>query len=308
AATLPLRGRDYPSALHQHRAGALRTLVLAHDAEAPGDFGIGLHEPAEVAAEAVDVELLVRLDVRQATRIRGNLVGNDDAHHVVFPQPAAFHLEVDEADADAEEDPREEVVHPDRERHDVVDLLRRRPAEGGDVLLGHHRVAETVVLVIELDDRARQLGPFSHAGALGKRARRDVAHHHHERDDLDLADQLLAHVQPPDEVRRHADVVEVLEYVFRNAVVEHALAFDHLVLFRIEGGGVVLEVLDQGAGLRALVEDLRLAFIDTAATAHRRVPWLEEIHLCRGSCEYAVRGGGGGTTRALKCCPTASET
>src|SRR5262249_53995513 len=48
AATLPLRGRDYPSALHQHRAGALRTLVLAHDAEAPGDFGIGLHEPAEV--------------------------------------------------------------------------------------------------------------------------------------------------------------------------------------------------------------------------------------------------------------------
>src|ERR1043166_8771957 len=143
------RRRPSPSggglSLHQHRAGALGALVLAHDAEAPGDFGIGLHEAAEVAAEAVHVELLVGLDVPQPARIRGNLVGDDDAHHVVFPQPAAFHLEVDEADADPKEDPREEVVHPDGERHDVVDLLRRRPAEGGDVLLRDHRVAETEI-------------------------------------------------------------------------------------------------------------------------------------------------------------------
>ena len=47
-------------ALHQDRAGALRALALAHDAEALGDFGIGLEQAAEVAAEAVLVELVVR--------------------------------------------------------------------------------------------------------------------------------------------------------------------------------------------------------------------------------------------------------
>src|SRR5215510_3206525 len=67
------------------------------------------------------------------------------------------------------------------------------------------------------------------------------------------------------------------------------------MLFRIEGGRIVLEMLDQRSGLGALVEDLRLAFIDAAAAAHRGVPWLEEIHGVPGlhsGCE--VRGGGTG--------------
>src|ERR1043166_6475306 len=266
------------SPLHQHRAGALRALALGHDAEALGDFGICLQKPAEVAAEAVLVELLVRLDVPQPARIGRDLVRDHDPHHVVFPQPPGLDLEGDETDADPEEQAGEEIVDADRERHDVVDLLRRRPAERRDVLLRYHRIVELVVLVIELDDRARQLRALLDAEARRERAGRDVAHHHFKRNDLDLADQLLAHVEPADEVRRHADVVEVLKYVFGNTVVEHALAFDHLVLLRVEGGGVVFEVLNQGSGLRALVKDLRLAFIDAAATAHRRVPWLEEIH------------------------------
>src|SRR5690606_34097488 len=58
------------SALHQHRAGPGRALVLAHDAEPLGDLGVSLDEAAEIAAEAVLVELLVRLDVPQPARIR----------------------------------------------------------------------------------------------------------------------------------------------------------------------------------------------------------------------------------------------
>src|SRR5215469_4972132 len=138
-------------ALDQERAGALRALAFAHDAEALSDLGIGFKETAEVTAEAILVELLVRLDVPQPAGIRGNLVGNDDAHQVVLPQPAGLHLEIDEADADAEEKPGEEVVDPDRERHDVVDLLRRRPAEGGDVLFRYHRIVELVVFIIKFD-------------------------------------------------------------------------------------------------------------------------------------------------------------
>src|SRR5262249_49660654 len=145
------------SALHQDRAAALRTLALAHDAEPPGDLGIGLQQSAEIAAEAILVELLARLDVPQPAGIRGDLVRHHNPPQIVVPQPAGLHLEVDETDADAEEEAGEEVVDADGERHDVVDLLRSGPAEGGDVLLGDHRVAELVVLVIELDDRTRQL-------------------------------------------------------------------------------------------------------------------------------------------------------
>ena len=74
------------------------------------------------------------------------------------------------------------------------------------------------------------------------------------------------------------DIVEVLEYVFGDPVVEHAFAFDHLVLFGVEGGRVVLEVLNQRARLRAFVKDLRLAFIDAAAATHRGVPWFLKVH------------------------------
>ena len=138
--------------------------------------------------------------------------------------------------------------------------------------------------------------PSSMPSRCRQRTGRDVAHHDFERNDLDLADQLLAHVEPPDEMRRHADVVQVLEHVFGDAVVEDALAFDHLVLLRIEGGRIVLEMLDQSSGLGSLVKDLRLAFIDAATAAHRSVPWLVEIHwICRGSSfAFEVRGGGNG--------------
>src|SRR5262245_47836302 len=83
---------------------------------------------------------------------------------------------------------------------------------------------------------------------------------------------------------RDPDVVEVLEDVLGDPIVEDALAFDDLVLLRIEGGRVVLEVLDQRTGLRSFVENLRLALIDATTAAHRSVPWFVDVHLgCRGS-------------------------
>ena len=208
-----------------------------------------------------------------------DLVRHHDPHQLVLPQPPGLHLEIDQTDADAEEQPGQEIVDANGERHDVVDLLRGGPAEGGDVLLRDHRIAELIVLVVELDDRARQLGAFLDAEALRQRAGGNVAHDNLEWDDLHLADQLLAHVEPLDEVSRNPDVVEVLEDVFGDPVVEDALAFDHLVLLRIEGGRVVLEVLDQRSGLRSFIKDLRLAFIDAATAAHRRVPWFVDVHL-----------------------------
>jgi hypothetical protein len=61
--------------------------------------------------------------------------------------------------------------------------------------------------------------------------------------DLDLADQLLAHVEAADEVGRHADRLSAREDVLGDAVVEHALAADRAALLRVERGRVVLEIL-----------------------------------------------------------------
>src|SRR5208337_5304660 len=112
-----------------------------------------------------------------------------------------------------------------------------------------------------------------------QRAGCDIAHHDFEGNDLHLANQLLAHVEALDEVRWDPDVVEMLEDVFGNPVVEDTLTFDNLVLLRIEGSGVVLEVLDQRSGLRSLIQDLGLSFIDAATAAHRSVPWFVDVHL-----------------------------
>ena len=146
------------------------------------------------------------------------------------------------------------------------------------MLFRDHRIVQGVVLVIEFDDRAGQLRAFLDAEALRQGTGGDIADDHLEGDDLDLPDELLAHVEAANEVCRHADIVQILEDVFRNPVVQHAFAVDDLVLLRVEGGRVILEVLDERAGLRSLVEDLRLALVDATAAVHWCVPWFEKIH------------------------------
>src|SRR5271166_1528374 len=96
--------RAPPGLFHQARTAGAGNLVLLHDAEPAGDFGIGLDHAAEILAESVLVHLVVGLDVPQTAGIGADLVGKDDTHVLAFPQPAAFDLEIDEADADAEEE------------------------------------------------------------------------------------------------------------------------------------------------------------------------------------------------------------
>ena len=137
------------------------------------------------------------------------------------------------------------------------------------MLVGDHRIAERVVLVIIFDDGSGQLRAFLDPEALGQRARGDVAQNDLDRDDLDLADQLLAHVQTADEMGRDADPGERSEDMLGDPVVEYALAADRAALLRVERRRIVLEILNQGAGLGTLVEDLGLALVDLAAAGHR---------------------------------------
>jgi len=141
------------------------------------------------------------------------------------------------------------------------------------VLFGHHRVVQLIFLVVEFDDRTGQGRALFLTQALGQRAGDDVAADHFQRNDLDFADQLLAQVQALDEVVGHADRVQARHDEFADAVVDDALALKRRLLLGVEGGRVVLEVLDQRAGLRSLVQDLGLALVELLALGvHHRVP------------------------------------
>src|SRR5437899_12068926 len=90
------------SALHQHRTGTGRTLVLHQDSQTLCHFGIGFQQATEIAAETVLVELLVRLDIPQPACVRRNCGGDDDPHNHVRKQPATFHPEIDQTCSDSQ--------------------------------------------------------------------------------------------------------------------------------------------------------------------------------------------------------------
>jgi len=112
----------------------------------PRHLLVGLDQATHVAAEAVLVELVLRLDVPQPAAIGRDLVGQHDAHLLVLPQAPELHLEVDETDADAEEQADEEVVDAD----EVVGVAGERRAE-------HGRDADRVLVEVRRDV-VKQLG------------------------------------------------------------------------------------------------------------------------------------------------------
>ena len=133
------------------------------------------------------------------------------------------------------------------------------------MLFGDHGVVELILLQIEFDDRAGQGRALVDAQPLAHRTGDDVAANDLQRNDLDLADQLFAQVQSLDEMVGHADAVQARHDELADAVVDNALAFQLGLFLAVEGGGVVLEILDQGAGLGSFVEDLGLALVNLLA-------------------------------------------
>ena len=232
---------------------------------------IGLFDLAKVPAETVLVHFLVGRDIPQPAIVGANLVGQYQTDIFFAIEAPEFQFEIDQFQADAAEQPGQEVVDAQRQVHDVVDVLWVGPAEGGDMFLGDHRVVELVRFVIKLDDRTGQQGAFGQIEPLGDGAGGDIAHDHLDGDDLNLADQLLAHVEATHEMVRNADLGQLDHQKLADPVVQHPFAGDDPGLFVVEGGGVVLEILDERAGLGSFVKDLRLALVKLASSGHRMI-------------------------------------
>ena len=73
-----------------------------------------------------------------------------------------------------------------------------------------------------------------------------------------------------------ADMAEQGENMLADPVVDHALAVDRALFLGVECGRIVLEILNDGAGLRAFIKNFGLAFINLATTGHCWFPLREE--------------------------------
>ena len=141
-------------------------------------------------------------------------------------------------------------------------FLFRRPAEEQSVVFDDERIAESVVLIAHLEERARKLHTLFDAEALAERAGRDVADDDFERDDVDAFDELVRVVYLLHEVRLYAVVGEKLEELRRDLVVENALAAHGRLLLSVESGEAVLILDYHIVRVFGRVKSLGFAFVD----------------------------------------------
>src|SRR5262249_17661160 len=138
--------------LNEHGAFRFRHRILHKNPKPLGDLRIGFDQSAKIAAETILIKLILRFDVPKPAAIGADLIGEHDAHRIVLEDASELDLEIDEPDADAEEKAGQEVVDPESKGHHLVDLLRRRPAERGNMLLCDHWIVQLIGLIIKLYD------------------------------------------------------------------------------------------------------------------------------------------------------------
>ena len=124
------------------------------------DFGIGVFHAAEVAAEAILVELFVRLAVPQAAGVGADLIGEDD---LAVDGLAELELKVDERDAALAPKCLERVVDGEGILLDELDLLPGRELECNGVIGVH----QGVMLMKKHVQRTMIPGVVSDIGGFG---------------------------------------------------------------------------------------------------------------------------------------------
>src|SRR5262249_31610068 len=124
---IPSLGVTYTRASHP----IMPTLPPPSSADASRDLLIGFLDPTQIAAESILVHLLARARIPEPTRIRADLVPEDD----LAVAAAEFELHVDEHDAALREERLEHRVRPFRELHHAIELGLGRHLEDQHVPL-----------------------------------------------------------------------------------------------------------------------------------------------------------------------------
>src|SRR5262249_27281016 len=167
-------------------------------ADATGRLLIRVLDAAEVAAEAILVELLPAGLVPEATGVGTYLVRDQDL--AVMAPELEFH--VDQDDPAGIEELAHERVDLQCAFVDLGQLRGRGELQVADVPVVDHRIVEGVVLVEVLDDRLGHALALGAAETLGEASGDDVPHHHLDLDDLAGPDEHLALREAADEVGR----------------------------------------------------------------------------------------------------------
>mmetsp|Transcript_18544 Transcript_18544/g.30523 ORF Transcript_18544/g.30523 Transcript_18544/m.30523 type:complete len:304 (-) Transcript_18544:324-1235(-) len=257
-----------------------RGRCLGQHPQPTGHFGIGIGQVAQITAKHVFVQLLAGLDIPQAAAIGADLIGDDQTHEIALIDAAHLNLEVHQTDAHGQHHARQEIVYPQCKAQDVIHVLLAGPAKGRDMLFAHKRIAQFVVFVAIFDDGARQLRALIDAKARAQRTGGIVAHDNFKRHDFTGPHQLFTHVQAFDKVRWHPDLAQTRHKEFAEPVVQNTLALDHVFFLGVEGGGIILEILHDGAWLGAFIEDLCLAFVNLFASRHGRPFAASGMRVC----------------------------
>jgi hypothetical protein len=93
-----------------------------------------------------------------------------------------------------------------------------------------------------------------------------------DRNDLDFADQLFAHVQAADEVRRNTDLAEPFTKMYSEMrLLMTPLPSIWACFLLLKAVASSLKCWTMRARLRAFVEDLGFAFVDAATLVHEVV-------------------------------------
>mmetsp|Transcript_18160 Transcript_18160/g.28355 ORF Transcript_18160/g.28355 Transcript_18160/m.28355 type:complete len:304 (-) Transcript_18160:63-974(-) len=271
--TTPVSGRRRlrSGSAHKRRLG---TGAFGQHTKAARHFGISVGQATKIATEYIFVELAPGFNIPKTAAVRADLIGQHQTLEVPLVNPANFDFKVDQADTDTKHHTAQPVIHAQREAKNIVHILLACPTKRSDMLFRYQRITQTVIFVAVLDNRTRQLRAFFNAQTLAHGACSKVAHDHFQRNDLTVAHQLLAHVHTFQEVGWHADLAKAGHEILAQAVVQHTFAINDVFLFRVEGGGVVFEVLHDGARLRAFKQNLGFAFIDFFAAGHGYIPSL----------------------------------
>src|SRR5699024_1781080 len=213
-------------------------------AQAFEDLVVGLFHVAQISSETVFVQLLVGVHIPQTAGIRGNLVCQDDGSVRQFSE---LDLEVDQLHAGVQEILLQKLVDFTGICFDGINLFLGSQSQSQRVVIVDEGIAQRVVLVAELQNRAEQLFSFLHAHALGKASRSYVADNHFQGNDIHFLYGRLPVRQLLHKMGGNSGLLKLLEHIVGHAVVHHTLAGDGSFFLSVERGGVIFVIHDYHA-------------------------------------------------------------